>query len=89
MATYLYQTYQQQPIFQQKKQYKYTKLYHYNLWRFVIKLILGAAGNIACYSPVLAERANVFIELFVIYKADYLLYNGSFWYSEKFRYFFF
>ena len=46
----------------------------------------SAAGNIACYGPVLSERANVVIELFVIYKADYSLYNGSFcmfWYSEK------
>ena len=44
----------------------------------------GAAGNIACYGPVLAERANVVIELFVMYKADYLLCSGSFWYSDKF-----
>ena len=46
-------------------------------------MIWGAAGNIACYGPVLAERANVVIELFVIYIADYLLYSGSFWYSSK------
>ena len=39
METYLYQTYQEQSIFQQKKQEKYTKL-----WRFVIKLILGASA---------------------------------------------
>ena len=80
----MYQTYQEQPIFQQKKVEK-GKLQRYNLWRFVIKLILGAAGNIACYGPVLAERADVVIELFVMYnRADYS-YNGSFWYSEKFR----
>ena len=32
---------------------------------------MGAAGNIACYGPVLAEKANVVIELLVIYEADY------------------
>ena len=26
---------------------------------------MGAAGNIACYSPVQAERANVVIELYI------------------------
>ena len=35
--------------------------------------------------PILAERANVVIELFVIYKANYSLCNGSLWYSEKLR----
>ena len=49
-----------------------------------MKLILGAAGNITCYGPVLSERANVVIELFVIYKADYSLYNGYFCCSEKY-----
>ena len=33
---------------------------------------------------LLAETgANVVIELFIIYKADYSLYNGSFWYSRE------
>ena len=39
--------------------------------------------------PVLAERATVVIELFVIYKAVYSLYNGSFWCPEKFHNIFF
>ena len=43
----------------------------------------GAAGNISCYGPVPAVRANVVIELFVLYKADYSSHNGSFWCSEE------
>ena len=53
--------------------------------RLVIKLMFGAAGNIVYYGPVLAERANVVIELFVIYKADYSLHNSSIWWSRKFQ----
>ena len=37
----------------------------------------------ACYGPGLAERANVVIELFIIYKDYYSSYNGSFWCSDK------
>ena len=55
----------------------------------MIKLILGAAGNIACYGPVLTERASVVIELFVIYKVDYSSYNDCFWCSAKIHNIFF
>ena len=35
-------------------------------------------GNIACYGPLQAERTNVVIDLFVVYKDDFSSHNGCF-----------
>ena len=40
-------------------------------------------GQYRMFWPCPGERANVVIELFVIYESDYSSYNGSFWCSEK------
>ena len=61
----------------------YVRLQRYNL---VIKLVLGAAGNIACCGHGQVERVNIVIELFVIYKALLIIrhiYNVSFWCSDE------